>query len=70
MSILDTPQPIVTSTPASTSRPDLLRGERGTISFDKIQSSGAAEREQRPNVSRPPDIPGGFDFHLAVYAIF
>lgn len=70
MSILDTPQPIVTSTPASKSRPYVLRGERGAMSFDKIQPSGAAEREQRPNVSRPPDIPSGFDFHLAVYAIF
>jgi len=70
MSIADTPQPTVKPAPLSACRSGLPRRERGATSSDEFEPSGAGERERRPKVSRPSDTPDGFDFHLAVYAIF
>jgi len=70
MNIVDTPQSIVGPAPISVCALRLIRGERGAISSDKIASSDAGEGEQRPTATHPPHIPGGFDFHLGVYAVF
>ena len=70
MSIADTPQPTVKPAPLSACRSGLPRGERGAASSDEFEPSGAPGREQRPNVALSPDIAGGLDVHLAVYAIF
>ena len=66
----DTPQPTVRPALFSAHPLDLPREERGIALSGKFESSGTAGREQRPNVAPSPDIAGGFDVHLAVYAIF
>ena len=69
MSIADTAQPFGKAALFS-AYPSGLTREVGDATPSDNCETAAAKREQRLSAARPPDIPGGFDFHLGVYAIF
>jgi len=69
MSIADTAQPLGKAALFS-AYPSGLTREVGDATPSDNCETAAATREQRLSATRPPDIPGGFDFHLGVYAIF